>query len=39
MDRVPTAVTVAGVAAAASSAPLLNRGGDIMHLVFRKRII
>jgi SAM-dependent methyltransferase len=37
MDRRPSPVTVAGVAAGVVSAPLLNRGGDIMHLVLRKR--
>jgi SAM-dependent methyltransferase len=37
MDRRPSPATVAGVAAGMVSAPLLNRGGDIMHLVLRRR--
>jgi SAM-dependent methyltransferase len=37
MDRRPSPATVAGVAAGVLSAPLLNRGGDIMHLVLRRR--
>lgn len=37
MDRPPTPLTAAGVAVGAVTAPILNRGGDIMHLVFRKR--
>ncbi|GAA1475933.1 hypothetical protein GCM10009623_03790 [Nocardioides aestuarii] len=37
MDRSPSPLTVAGVGAAALGAPVLNRGGDIMHLVLRRR--
>ncbi len=37
MDRRPTVQTTAGVAIGALTAPVLNRGGDIMHLVFRRR--
>lgn len=37
MDRRPTVQTTAGVAVGALTAPVLNRGGDIMHLVFRTR--
>lgn len=37
MDRSPSLLTAAGVAAMAASAPALNRGGDIVHLVLRRR--
>lgn len=37
MDRSPSPLTVAGVGLASIGAPLLNRGGDIMHLVLRRR--
>jgi len=36
MDRQPSPLTVMGVGAAAVAAPVLNRGGDIMHLVLRR---
>ncbi len=37
MDRRPSVQTVVGVAVGTLTAPVLNRGGDIMHLVFRTR--
>jgi SAM-dependent methyltransferase len=37
MDRSPSPLTLTGVAAAGTSAPVLNRGGDIVHLVLRRR--
>lgn len=36
MDRNPSPRTVAGVVAGIAATPLLNRGGDIMHLLLRR---
>jgi SAM-dependent methyltransferase len=36
MDRRPSPTTIAGVVVGVLSAPALNRGGDIVHLVLRR---